>query len=349
MALFLGLVTSAIKAEPSADSLYKLLRLADPDLSPAGIRTKAAREKLYKKLLAEVNPGLPAYQELSTFYEQCSTCNFAAVAVKREITPAKEENPSKRSRPLLPYKFSVEEQWPAVMKVMKIYKHHEHMKEAKKWCFNVRGHIVHHTLTGRLATCVYPTDTYHQLPAGNDVESIKEELMHHGPVVSTSFNPSGAVTKEYGLETPSAVVIMGWRQVKDKGEVWLVCAIPKDEVIEIPFGSCSLTDDVQIQVADLGTYRWQYYVNYPYLERDFSGETDWMNLSEYDATLSAAELNGLTKKLGEDKDLDIFEMLSSKRKIEICPKGLMAQSRRAEIMGLVAKVDGSWTLRTKFE
>jgi hypothetical protein len=110
MALFLGLVTSAIKAEPSADSLYKLLQLADPDLSPAGIRTKAAREKLYKKLRADVNPSLSAFKELTTFYEQCATCNFAAVAVKREITPAKEENPSKRSRLLLPFKFSCEEQ-----------------------------------------------------------------------------------------------------------------------------------------------------------------------------------------------------------------------------------------------
>ncbi|KAJ1412988.1 hypothetical protein B484DRAFT_173128 [Ochromonadaceae sp. CCMP2298] len=328
-------------------------------MSRADIRTAAARENLYKKLRSEVHPDKHAaadkasaslvFTDLANFYEQCATCDFNAK--RRGVTPEKEAaHSSKRSRPTLPYKLNVEEQWPTVMEHLKDWGN-EFMKDPKKWCFSARGHIVHHALTGRLAGAAYHTDyPFQKLPAGNDVESIKEELLLHGPVLSTSFKPSGAVTAEYGLNTttPSNAIILGWRQVKDKGEVWLVRPTPQAEVVEIPVDSCSLTDDVQIPVTDLGTYRWQLQADFPFLERDFSGETDWMTLSEYNTTLHVVNYLTLLMNLSKGKDLDIGEVLSTKRQIEICPKGLMAQSRRAEIVGLICTADGSWTLRTKF-
>jgi hypothetical protein len=222
------------------------------------------------------------------------------------------------------------------------------MKDPQIWCFNARGFIVHYALTGRLARAVYEKNRFHKLPAGNDVDSIKEELLLHGPVLSTSFKPSAAVTAEYGLETPSTVIILGWKQVQGKGEVWLVRPTPQAEVVEIPVGSCSLTADVQIPNGYLRTIAWQSMKDFPFLERDFSGETDWMTLCEYDIPLSADELNALLLRLGKGKDLDIFEMNTSEREIEICPIGVHAMSRRAEIVGLVHKAGGGWTLRTKF-
>jgi hypothetical protein len=258
--------------------------------------------------------------------------------------------PSKRSRPIIPYKFNVDEQWPAVMERLKIFFNtHACMKEdPKKWCLSVRGHILHYALTGRLAGCVYEADqVFHKLPAGNDVDSIKEELMLHGPVL-TSFQPTDAVTAEYGLDTPSTVIILGWQQARGKGEVWLVRPTPQAEVVEIPVGSCSLIDEVQIPQQDSRNSAWQNPVTFPFLLRDFSGETDWMTLAEYDMTMSVDGFNALMQKLKTPgKDLDIFEMPTSKRQIEICPVGVKAMSRRAEIVGLVWKAD-SWTLRTKF-
>jgi hypothetical protein len=94
-------------------------------LTPIGIRTKSARERLYKKLCSGVGADKQLLQDMKTFYDQCATCNF--VTIKREVTPEKEvqeeANPSKRSRPTLPYKFSFEKQWPAVMEKLKIFNH----------------------------------------------------------------------------------------------------------------------------------------------------------------------------------------------------------------------------------
>mmetsp|Transcript_10308 Transcript_10308/g.22863 ORF Transcript_10308/g.22863 Transcript_10308/m.22863 type:complete len:238 (-) Transcript_10308:134-847(-) len=191
----------------------------------------------------------------------------------------------------------------------------------------------------------------HQLPAGNDVESIKEELMLHGPVLSTSFHASGEVIAENAwavlLATTSTVIILGWKQVKDKGEVWLVRPTPQAEVVEIPIESCSLTDNVQIPEMDLRNKSWQQNSCYPFLERDFSGESDWMTWSEYEIALSGEDLNTLLQKLKTDGRLDIVNMVLAKRQIEICPIGMRAMSRRAEIRGLVLMAD-SWKLRTKF-
>jgi hypothetical protein len=110
-------------------------------------------------------------------------------------------------------------------------------------------------------------------------------------------------------------------------------------------------DPYDVQISDdeyLRNKLWQASI-YPLLERDFSGDTDWMTWSEYDIPLSADELNVLLTQLKtEDKDVDIFEMKSSNRQIEICPICMAAMSRRAEIVGLVHKGD-SWILRFKFE
>jgi hypothetical protein len=200
------------------------------------------------------------------------------------------------------------------------------MKDPQIWCFNARGFIVHYALTGRLARAVYEKNRFHKLPAGNDVDSIKEELLLHGPVLSTSFKPSAAVTAEYGLETPSTVIILGWKQVQGKGEVWLVRPTPNSEVVEIPVGSCSLTDDMQIPERDLKDYPWYHFTTFSYLHRDFSG-TEWTSWSKYDMVMTYAKLDTLLHTLGNGKDLDIGGILTSKREVEICPKGMKSMSR----------------------
>jgi hypothetical protein len=147
---------------------------------------------------------------------------------------------------------------------------------------------------------------------------------------------------------------MGWRQVQGKGEVWLVLPTPQSEVVEIPVGSCSLTDDVQIQVSDIRNRMWQLAASSPFFERDLSGKTDWMMWSTYDVVMTYSELDSLLLKLGKDedteKDLDYGVMLARKRQIEICPIGMRAMSRRAEIVGMVRKADApnAVTLCTKF-
>jgi hypothetical protein len=362
--LILDWVKRAVNAAPNAESLFDLLKLADPDLNPSGIRTVAAREKLYKKLRCEVHPdkhegpdkdsASAIFQAMTTFYESCADCDFNKKRVIIAEKAEKEVNP-KRSRPTLLYKFSAEEQWPTLMERLKDFDSDKSMKDSQKWCYSVRGQIVHHALTGRQAGSVDSTDqVFHKLPSNDvdQVDSIKEELMLHGPVLSTSFKPSAAITAEYGL-TPSTVIIMGWRKVQGKGEVWLVRPTPQDQLVEIPVGSCSLTDDVQIPLNDLRNTAWQSPEDFPFLERDFSGETDWMTLSEYEIALSRYGFNTLMQKLrtggtgGTGEDLGMVEMLSNKRQVEICPVGVRAMSRRADIVDLVCKADG-WTLRTRF-
>jgi hypothetical protein len=359
MSLFLGLVKRAISAPPSADSLYDLLKLAKPDLTQTDIRTVAAREKLYKTLCSEIHPDKQVLQALTTFYESCADCDFNAK--RREIIAGNEASPSKRSRPTLPNKFSVDEQWPTLMENLKNLNNLEYMKDTKVWIFGVRGHIVHYTFTGRLAGCVYTGDhAFHKLPS-NDIDSIKEELMLHGPVLSTSFRPTDVSTdalkhliQDYFLDknTPSTVIILGWKQT-DKGtdnkdkEVWLVRPTPQAEVMEVPIGSCCLADEVQIPQWDLRNWAWHFEKKFPFLERDLSGEAYWMTLADYDMALSEYEFKSLMQKLRTEDDPDIGEMLTAKRRIEICPVGVRAMSRRAEIVGLVCRADG-WTLRTKF-
>jgi hypothetical protein len=358
---FLRLVERAVKAPPSADSLYELLKLADPDLSFAALKTKAAREKLIKQLRVAMHPDqggvsdtTAVFQDLTNFCEQCGTCDFSAK--RRETTPGKEkeEAPAKRSRPIFPYKFNVEDQWPAAMKHLKHGR--EHMKEDPKiWCYNARGYIVHHALTERLAGWVYIADKFfHELPAGNDVDSIKEELTRNGPVLSASFQPSGAMMREYGLQTPSPVLIVGWRQVQGKGEVWLVRPTPQAEVVEIPVGSFSLADDVQVPKEDMRNLWWQYTKDYPYIERDFSGESDWITRSEYDMNIPYTELDSILEGLvglgKKGEKLGFLELLTSKKQIEVCPIGLKAMSRRAEIVNMFHDMENPHhvTLSIKF-
>jgi hypothetical protein len=50
------MVRRAIKAEPSADSLFEFLKFADQDLIFSAIKTKAARERLSKQLKVEMHP-----------------------------------------------------------------------------------------------------------------------------------------------------------------------------------------------------------------------------------------------------------------------------------------------------
>jgi hypothetical protein len=55
---------------------------------------------------------------MTTFYESCAAWDFKAK--KREITAEKEvAYLSKRSRPIIPYKFSVKEQWPAWWRIQR--------------------------------------------------------------------------------------------------------------------------------------------------------------------------------------------------------------------------------------
>ncbi|KAJ1411070.1 hypothetical protein B484DRAFT_455698 [Ochromonadaceae sp. CCMP2298] len=336
----LEIVENAIRAGPSPSNLYKLLKVFNPQLTGDNFLTREIRDNLFKKLKTKVHPdkhvdakdyATRVFQDLDTFYQDSHH-------PKRIITPEKEaEHPSKRSRPTFPDTFRVEEYWSAVMNSLK----NSNQQDPKKWCFNARGHIVHNALTGRKASAVYPGDQpFHSLPAGT-VESIKRELMLHGPVLSTSFqHPFGAA--------PRTVIILGWKQLSDKREAWLVRTTPQDQearLVAVPFGSYSLTDVVQIPKEDPRNMMWQYSLDFPYLEVNPASVTTPWSCS---TTLSANDLSALLKDLGKGQNLGMVELLASKRQIEICPKGVMAQSRRAEIVDVVHNADGSWTLLTNF-
>jgi hypothetical protein len=204
--LILNLVKRGIKAEPSAEALYELLQLADPNLKYSGMRLVTSRDKLFKQLKAAVHPDKhvaanyadanAVFQQLTNFYDGCATFDFSSK--KREVTPAKEDALSaKRPRPTFPHKFNAVEHWAAALVNLKNLDDTVYMQTPQVWCYSARGYIEHHKLTGREAwQVIFDDNVFHKLPAGNEADSIKEELMGNGPVVSTSFKPSGALIRE---------------------------------------------------------------------------------------------------------------------------------------------------------
>jgi hypothetical protein len=86
--LILNLVKRGIKAEPSAEALYELLQLADPNLKYSGMRLVTSRDKLFKQLKAAVHPDKhvaanyadanAVFQQLTNFYDGCATFDFSS-------------------------------------------------------------------------------------------------------------------------------------------------------------------------------------------------------------------------------------------------------------------------------
>jgi hypothetical protein len=350
--LFLGVVRRALQAEPSPHSLFILLQLADPELTFQGIRLKADRDRLIKQLRLAVHPdrqdskddATRVFQQMTTFCDRCAHFDFSSGGSATS---------GETSHPTLDNKFNVEEHWPSVAKNMKTFTHINYMAKARSWCYNMRGHIVHHALTGREAGAVYNANDggsyFHKLPAGNSIDSVKRELKWSGPVLSTSFKPSGAVAWKHGLAQGVArdAAIFGWQMKHGTGEVWLVEVAKK--ILEVPMGECSLLDEVRIPTDDICNMEWQHTPTYPYLERDFSGQADWFTFTTCNVNFSSGQAASLWELLGGE-ELCASKILGEKKRIEVCKTGMKAMSRRAEITDFVVKRDkpGAVTLRIQF-
>ncbi|KAJ1414443.1 hypothetical protein B484DRAFT_422558 [Ochromonadaceae sp. CCMP2298] len=178
------------------------------------------------------------------------------------------------------------------------------------------------------------------LPAGNSTESVKKELVTSGPVLSTTFQPSATT-----IAIDAA--IYGWRLRNGVGEVWLVRV--EEKTAEVPLGTCSLLDDVQIPAYDLHNTEWQHHILFPYIEKDFKGR-DWLTYTTCDLNFTSNQVVQLRELLGVTGELCIGRVLGEKRQIEVCQSGMKALSRRAEITEMVLKFDkpGSITLRINF-
>eukprot|EP00601_Ochromonadales_sp_CCMP2298_P015721 CAMPEP_0173224294 /NCGR_PEP_ID=MMETSP1142-20121109/4260_1 /TAXON_ID=483371 /ORGANISM="non described non described, Strain CCMP2298" /LENGTH=346 /DNA_ID=CAMNT_0014152547 /DNA_START=232 /DNA_END=1272 /DNA_ORIENTATION=- len=342
--LFLGLVRRALEAEPSAESLLKLLQLADPDLTLQDIKVKADRDRIFKQLRLAIHPdrqdarddATAVFQQMTIFYDLCANVDFS---------PSNRDSSEATSQHTFPCEFNVLERWTTAAENIKWFG--KNAKQSKSWCYNLRGHIVHHALTGRNAGWAYDLDHgrwFHKLP-GNSTESVKRELMSNGPVLSASFWPSRALTQQHGLLAPSVAlhaVIFGWRLRNGLGAVWLVRA--KGKTLEVPLDTCCLLHNVQIP-DDQRDLEWQDLATYPYLEKDFSGR-DWLTYTTCNVNFTSAQVASLRTLGGEE--LCAGSVLG--RKIEVCQKGIKVMSRRAEITDLVLKwhKPGAVTLRINF-
>jgi hypothetical protein len=168
--LFLGLVRRALQAEPSPQSLLLLLQLADPELTFQGIICKADRDRLIKQLRLAVHPdkqdakddATRVFQQMTTFCDRCAHFDFSSGGSATS---------GETAHPTLDNKFNVEKHWPSVAENMKRFSNNACMTKARSWCYNMRGFIVHHALTGRKAGVVHVVEDYgsyfHKLPAGN--------------------------------------------------------------------------------------------------------------------------------------------------------------------------------------
>jgi hypothetical protein len=141
------------------------------------------------------------------------------------------------------------------------------------------------------------------------------------------------------------VTIIGWQLKHGTGEVWLVRV--GDKTVEIPFSFFSLLDDVQIPADNLCNKKWQCLT---YIERDFTGQADWLTFTTYNLDFSNWQAASLWALLGGAEELCVGQILGEKKQIEVCKTGMKAMSRRAEITELVLKRDipGAVTLRIQF-
>lgn len=148
----------------------------------------------------------------------------------------------------------------------------------------------------------------------DSVDSIKEELMNRGPVVSVSFRLLAEYLKQLDVgENAFAkdligcvheLLIVGWC-LTPFGEAWQVRPLIDDvlqmekkgdqnslSLIQIGFGQFAIDDIVVAPDSNLEQYAWE---SGPYFDSDFSEIENWRSWEEMDLPINETDLKSLAK------------------------------------------------------
>jgi hypothetical protein len=199
--------------EPSRESLMKLLQQGKPDFSDEDASNESARGSAFRVLKGLIHPDkhpgdcaqtvTSLFQDVQTFYDRCCIVMIAHHHGGSNCNVARRRSPTSVNYPL---QFHVKDQWPFLEvvepKISLFFADINHGLIARLIaykCINSRGTIAH----GKKAELFYSTEQVTGFEACDsvkdaffdvggskvltDIDSIKEELMTSGPVVSTSF------------------------------------------------------------------------------------------------------------------------------------------------------------------
>jgi len=312
--VFLDQVRVAISKEANNETLYELLKIATPSLAACDISEELRRKKAFKTLQIRIHPDkhpggstTTLYQDVQSFYEAC-----CAESGKRKANP--NSPPSSFDLRDFPQDFHVQDKWtfldmgtlfPEAIGLGDV----DLTAHTVATCINARGAIAHGQPTKR----AYTTESMKQY--GNaqacfdayggtyhltSTSAIKEELMEHGPVVSTSFVLHGAFLSagEYSssllrsrIGKTHELLIVGWT-LTSFGEVWLVKPLNGQvDPIRVAFGQFGIDDACLAPRSSFENTAWQ---SGPYYDTNQEFD-EWMGWESMEMNISASKLNELAR------------------------------------------------------
>jgi len=318
------------------NTLYSLLLLVMPQLKREDMTNKKIRLQAVKELLRQIHPlNFPGeekakitYEGLQSFYDRScerylAAHNVVAIQEKENAQPKRVSEKSMQqsllhqdgSQDPMRCDFFVGQKWKYLgnycrpLPITNITTGKILAPLVAYQCINARGSIAH----GRRPSLIYSWDNvmacsglsvldifakYGGHVVISDVKSIKAELMHGGPVVSTTFIPDEKIAKRYSasiiesrLNKYHYCLIVGWTGTSN-GEVWLVQNYQGNAIIHVPIGRHHIEDIVVFPKNRLDTLTWQ---NGPYLDRDMSKVDGWLEMNSVELVIKTHELELLAE------------------------------------------------------
>ena len=303
------------------------------------------RSRLMKVLKTRIHPDkhpnessvTEIFQNVQIFYDECIG-NLSKGSSTRDRDSKASKRRRKRSRSgqlatgkAYPSNYSCFDQWPYMKECITTVASSDTPKSLNMpnanvlpayqayRCINSRGSVAHGRIITRHETFgdvekksekKYSVqeifDSFGGAKELETVETIKDELMNCGPVVSASFRLLDAYLERLNVSENSFVreasggthelLIVGWC-LTPYGEAWQVEPIMNDtdvasQIIEIGFGQFDIDEVVLAPDNSLEYISWQ---PGPYFDYDFSDVENWREWKEMDLPIGENDLKDLAK------------------------------------------------------
>lgn len=303
------------------------------------------RGRLMKVLRTRIHPDkhpnessvTEIFQNVQIFYDECIV-NLSKGSSTRDRDSKASKRRRKRSQSgqlatgkTYPSNYSCFDQWPYMKECITTVARSDkpkslHMPNANVLpayqayrCINSRGSVAHgriitrHEVFGdveKKSEKKYSVqeifDSFGGAKELETIETIKDELMNCGPVVSASFRLLDAYLERLNVSENSFVreaggdthelLIVGWC-LTPYGEAWQVEPIMNDtdvasQIIEIGFGQFDIDEVVLAPDNSLEYISWQ---PGPYFDYDFSDVENWREWKEMDLPIGENDLKDLAK------------------------------------------------------
>ena len=229
-------------------------------------------------------------------------------------------------------------------------------------CINARGAIAH----GKRPSLIYSWENAFSCVGlsvqevldkhggyktiSGDVDKIKVELIHRGPVISFSFIP----TKSFAAKYPNSILpsrikkhhyclIIGWK-LTEFGEVWLVQSYHGNEIMYVPIGQLNIEETIIYPRDDLKSITWQHG---PYFDRDMSDDNSWFESPELELHLSSIELEELALVFGGS--IGVYQAIKEEVRFVIRDLKCSAHSRSCKLEEIIFdREERSWRIFCSF-